>query len=192
VLAAQRAAAGLGLPARTGQALRAAAALELARGDAARAAETARAAARHSHQAGNLLDAARSHLLAGRALAAAGRPKEAAVALSAALHHEDSRRLHAEAALELRRLGRRVARQGPRAPRPERGVEALTQREREIVALIGDGLTNRGIAARLHLSPKTVETHVPHVFAKLGVRSRAAAVSAFAVPATSQVDPSAL
>ena len=40
------------------------------------------------------------------------------------------------------------------------------------------GDTNRRIASDLHLSPKTVETHVAHIFAKLGVRNRAAAVSA--------------
>jgi DNA-binding CsgD family transcriptional regulator len=150
----------------------------LAQGQAARAAETARAAARHSHQAGNALDVARSQLLAGQALAAAGRPREAAVAFTAVLEHEQARRLHDQAALELRRLGRRVTRQGRRAARPESGVEALTDREREVAGLIAAGHTNRSIAAQLHLSPKTVETHVAHIFAKLGVRSRAAAAAA--------------
>ena len=180
VLAAERAAAGLGLPARTGQAQRARAALQLARGDAARAAEAARAAARHSHQAGNALEAARAHLLAGKALARAGRSTEATIALTAALQHAHARRMHDEAALELRRLGRRVARQGRRAARPDHGIEALTDREREVPELIETGHTNRRIAGELHLSPKTVETHVAHIFAKLGVRNRAAAVSAIA------------
>ena len=178
MLAGERAAAGLGLPARTGQAQRARAALQLARGDAARAAETARAAARHSHQAGNVLEAARAHLLAGQALARAGRTDEATIALTAALQHPQARRLHDEAALELRRLGRRVAKQGRRVARPDHGIEALTDREREIAGLIRAGHTNRRIAGELHLSPKTVETHVAHIFAKLGVRNRAAAVSA--------------
>jgi DNA-binding CsgD family transcriptional regulator len=178
VVAAERAAAGLALPARTGQAQRARAALLLARGNLARAAETARSAARHSRRAGNALDSARAHLLAGQALAAAGRSQEATVALTAALRHEDARRVHDEAALELRRLGRRVARQGRRARRPDRGVDALTDREREVLRLITAGHTNRRIAEQLHVSPKTVETHVAHIFAKLGVGSRAAAVSA--------------
>jgi len=178
VLAGERAAAGLGLPARTGQAQRARAALQLARGEAARAADTARAAARHSHQAGNVLEAARAQLLAGQALARTSRTGEATIALTAALEHPRARRLHDEAALELRRLGRRVAKQGRRAARPERGVEALTDREREIAGLIRAGHTNRRIASDLHLSPKTVETHVAHIFAKLGVRNRAAAASA--------------
>jgi DNA-binding NarL/FixJ family response regulator len=47
-------------------------------------------------------------------------------------------------------------------------------REREIAGLVADGLTNRQIRARIHLSEKTVETHLSRVFAKLGVRGRAA------------------
>ena len=94
------------------------------------------------------------------------------------MQQPQARRLHDAAALELRRLGRRVPKQGRRASRPGRGVEALTDREREIAGLIAAGHTNRRIAPPLHLSPKTVETHVAHIFAKLGVRSRAAAVSA--------------
>ena len=108
---------GSACPARTGQAQRARAAVQLARGEAARAAETARAAARHSHQAGNVLDAARAQLLAGQALARTSRTGEATIALTAALEHPRARRLHDQAALELRRLGRRVAQAGPRAPR---------------------------------------------------------------------------
>jgi ATP/maltotriose-dependent transcriptional regulator MalT len=178
VLAAEWAAARLDLPARTAQAQRARAALQLARADDARAAETARAAARHSHQAGNVIETARAQLLAGQALARTGRTAEASTALTAALQHPQARRLHDAAALELRRLGRRVPKQGARMKRPERGIEALTEREREVATLITAGLTNRRIAAQLHLSPKTVETHVAHIFAKLGVRYRAAAVSA--------------
>jgi DNA-binding NarL/FixJ family response regulator len=43
-----------------------------------------------------------------------------------------------------------------------------------------DGHTNRRIAAQLHLSPKTVETHIAHIFDKLEVRSRAAVAAAVA------------
>jgi DNA-binding NarL/FixJ family response regulator len=56
-------------------------------------------------------------------------------------------------------------------------VAALTDREREVASLLAAGETNRGIGARLHLSTKTVETHVAHIFGKLGVRSRAAVVA---------------
>ncbi|OFL68805.1 MULTISPECIES: LuxR C-terminal-related transcriptional regulator [unclassified Brevibacterium] len=53
----------------------------------------------------------------------------------------------------------------------------LSQREREVMELIADGLTNRVIAETLFLSEKTVKNHVNHIFAKLSVSSRAEAVS---------------
>ena len=46
-------------------------------------------------------------------------------------------------------------------------VGTLTPREREVLALMAEGLTDRGIAERLWLTPKTVETHVVHIFRKL-------------------------
>jgi non-specific serine/threonine protein kinase len=48
----------------------------------------------------------------------------------------------------------------------------LTRREREIAELVGKGATNGEIARRLSVSPRTVETHVENILAKLGVRSR--------------------
>lgn len=48
-------------------------------------------------------------------------------------------------------------------------IDELTEREREVLALVAEGLTDRGIAERLWLTPKTVETHVRHILAKLGV-----------------------
>ncbi|MEV0351436.1 AAA family ATPase [Nonomuraea sp. NPDC050680] len=66
------------------------------------------------------------------------------------------------------------------AGRRQRGTVAhgaggrLSEREREIVELVGEGLTNRQIGERLYLSPRTVETHLAHVFRKLGVNTRAA------------------
>jgi DNA-binding NarL/FixJ family response regulator len=52
----------------------------------------------------------------------------------------------------------------------------LTEREREILALIAQGLTNAAIAERLVLSPKTVRNHVSNIFAKLQVADRAQAI----------------
>jgi DNA-binding CsgD family transcriptional regulator len=48
----------------------------------------------------------------------------------------------------------------------------LTGQERQIAELARDGLSNPEIGARLFLSPRTVEWHLPHVFGKLGVKSR--------------------
>jgi DNA-binding CsgD family transcriptional regulator len=56
----------------------------------------------------------------------------------------------------------------------------LTTREREILALLGEGLSNREIAARLFITPKTVEHHVGHVLTKLDLKRRGEA-AAFAV-----------
>jgi DNA-binding NarL/FixJ family response regulator len=49
------------------------------------------------------------------------------------------------------------------------GLEDLTAREREVLALIAEGRSNKGICDRLYLSSKTVEAHVKHVFQKLGI-----------------------
>jgi DNA-binding CsgD family transcriptional regulator len=51
----------------------------------------------------------------------------------------------------------------------------LTRREREVLTLVAEGLTNAQIAERLFLSPKTVSSHLVSVFGKLGVTSRASA-----------------
>jgi DNA-binding NarL/FixJ family response regulator len=56
------------------------------------------------------------------------------------------------------------------------GFETLTEREREVLELIGKGLSNTEIASSLFLSLATVKTHVNRLFAKLGVRDRAQAV----------------
>jgi two-component system, NarL family, nitrate/nitrite response regulator NarL len=54
----------------------------------------------------------------------------------------------------------------------------LSAREREILKLIAEGMSAPRIGARLHLSPATVKTHLQHIYEKLGVSERAAAVAA--------------
>src|ERR1051326_3179801 len=51
-------------------------------------------------------------------------------------------------------------------------IATLTQREREVVALIGEGLKNKQIAVRLFVSETTVQHHLSSIFAKLGVSDR--------------------
>ncbi|CUR57795.1 putative Transcriptional regulator, LuxR family [metagenome] len=58
-----------------------------------------------------------------------------------------------------------------RPARPER-PDGLTPREAEIATMVAQGMTNRGIAETLVISPRTVETHVEHVLAKLGLVAR--------------------
>jgi DNA-binding CsgD family transcriptional regulator len=60
------------------------------------------------------------------------------------------------------------------------GPDALTPREREVVELLAEGLTNAELAARLFISPKTAAVHVSNILAKLGMASRSE-VAAFAV-----------
>ncbi|MGI9210076.1 MAG: response regulator [Rhodococcus sp. (in: high G+C Gram-positive bacteria)] len=52
-------------------------------------------------------------------------------------------------------------------------LSVLTEREREVLALVGEGLSNQEIGAALFLSPATARTHVSHAMAKLGARDRA-------------------
>jgi DNA-binding NarL/FixJ family response regulator len=61
----------------------------------------------------------------------------------------------------------------PRTPRPHPALHSLTEREREVVVLVADGLSNDEIAARLVISPATARTHVSRAMVKLGARDRA-------------------
>ena len=58
-------------------------------------------------------------------------------------------------------------------PAAARRLEALTEREREVLALVGEGLGNDDIAARLYMSPATAKTHVSRIMAKLAAHDRA-------------------
>ena len=57
------------------------------------------------------------------------------------------------------------------------GLKALTDRERDVLALLVDGRTNRQIAAKLFITEKTASVHVSNILAKLGVRSRGEAAA---------------
>jgi len=61
-------------------------------------------------------------------------------------------------------------------PRASHGPDALSEREREVLVLVVDGLTNKEIGTRLTVSERTAKFHVASILAKLGVASRAAAV----------------
>jgi serine/threonine-protein kinase len=52
-------------------------------------------------------------------------------------------------------------------------LDELTSREREVLGLMAEGLTDRGIAQRLYVTPKTVETHARHIFQKLSLPASA-------------------
>ncbi len=70
---------------------------------------------------------------------------------------------------------RLIAEFAARAKEPQtlRGLEELTDREREVVALVAEGLSNHEIAARLFMSPATAKTHVSRAMGKLQARDRA-------------------
>jgi DNA-binding NarL/FixJ family response regulator len=72
-----------------------------------------------------------------------------------------------------RRVVREFASRPPRARNPHPRLDTLTEREKQIVGLVGEGLSNDDIAGRLVVSPATARTHVSRAMVKLGARDRA-------------------
>lgn len=72
-----------------------------------------------------------------------------------------------------RRVIQSLQGRGSPVRRPHPQLAALTDREREVLALIGEGLNNEEIATRLFVSPATARTHVSRAMLKLGARDRA-------------------
>ncbi|MBB4784061.1 response regulator [Streptomyces rapamycinicus] len=66
---------------------------------------------------------------------------------------------------------------GQTAAQPDDQLAALTEQERRILLLIGEGLTNRGIGERLHLAEKTIKNYVSSLLSKLGMERRSQAAA---------------
>jgi DNA-binding CsgD family transcriptional regulator len=77
---------------------------------------------------------------------------------------------------QLREVGARSIPRGPR-PATRANPAGLTPRQLEVLGLLAGGLENREIAARLYISPKTVEHHVSAILSKLGAQTRTEAVA---------------
>ncbi|GAA2822611.1 helix-turn-helix transcriptional regulator [Crossiella cryophila] len=134
-----------------------------------------RAAVEHYRAVGAAVDLAASLEDLAVVLAIGGEPGQA----REALHEAVTRYRECAAEWDIRRAegrlrehGVRRGVRGRRGGREVSGWDALTRTELRIADLVADGQSTPGIAAGLYLSPRTVQTHISHILAKLGVRSR--------------------
>jgi DNA-binding CsgD family transcriptional regulator len=160
-------AAGLGAPCLRAMAGQAAGAVHLAEGNARPALAALREAESFWREAEVPYEAARTRALVALACRELGDPQGAEMELEGACS-------------VLRRLGAvpelaRVKRLGH--PPASTRAHGLTVREVEVLRLVAAGKTNRGIAAQLRISEKTVARHLSNIFVKLGLSSRAAATA---------------
>ncbi|MER7958924.1 helix-turn-helix transcriptional regulator [Streptomyces sp. NPDC096030] len=129
-------------------------------------------AVRHHEETGNDFERARTLLAYGKWLRRRRRPVEARGPLSDALVTFERAAAGVwadQARAELRATGGAV---GGTATAPPDAVGGLTPQQQRIAGLVAAGATNREIADRLSLSPRTIDHHLRNVFARLGVRSR--------------------
>lgn len=143
------------------------------------AAITALAAADTLAASGMAMDAARAQEVAGAALAANGDLAGARAVLAGAQQAYEE----CGASVLARQLATAWQNLAQGAPAGERrtglGIAALTNRQRQVAELVGEGLTNREIGARLYVTEKTVEMHLSQIFVKLGVGNRVGVVREF-------------
>jgi DNA-binding NarL/FixJ family response regulator len=155
--------------------------LATARGDLDEALAAIEAAAESQESVPVPFDRARTLLALGSVRRRAGRKRQARDALEAArgAFAELGAMIWIERAdLELGRIG----------GRPSSGGE-LTRSEQRVAALVAEGHTNREVAAALFLSERTVESHLSHVYRKLGLRSRAELAAKFSDSPVSREPP---
>lgn len=162
---------------------RADALLAVLNGDTARAVAGLTAVHDEAERLGAVLLALWTRLDLGKALVPADRHRAAQTLRSASelAFSIGALTVHELAEQVLRSLGVRTWKRGPSAAAPG-GIDALSEREREIAELAGSGASNPEIAQVLFLSRKTVERHLTNVYAKVGARNRTELASLLRTP----------
>jgi DNA-binding NarL/FixJ family response regulator len=92
-------------------------------------------------------------------------------------HRDLAKQSFDKARILFEQIGARLDARGTEPVRATRRPAGLTEREIEVLYLLASGQANKEIAAKLHLSVKTVSRHLTNIFTKIGVTSRAAATA---------------